>query len=146
MRWSLILSKYKFKIIYVLGKDNEWADALSRRDQDLPKDAHNDRLLDRYIQLLRPEVLIVYATVYAMPVKTRKTRTETEDATQGPPQEFTDTLLIVRELPNELTDWGIAVEQDDEYQAIRKAVKNRERKMPLEYGLKVSITEYTLSL
>ena len=81
-----------------------------------------------------------------MPVKTRKTRTETEDATQGPLQEFTDTLLIVGELPNELTDWGIAVEQDDEYQAIRKAVKNRERKMPPEYGLKDSITECTLSL
>ena len=81
-----------------------------------------------------------------MSVKTRKTRTETEDATQGPPQEFTDTLLIVRELPNELTDWSIAVEQDDEYQAIRKAVENRERKMLLEYGLKVSITECTLSL
>jgi hypothetical protein len=50
-----------------------------------------------------------------MPVKTRKTRTETEDATQGLLQEFTDTLLIVRELPNELADWGTAVEQDDEY-------------------------------
>ena len=50
-----------------------------------------------------------------MPVKTRKTCTETEDATQRPLQEFTDILLIVRELPNELADWGIAVEQDDEY-------------------------------
>ena len=45
-----------------------------------------------------------------MPVKTRKTRTETEDVTQGPLQEFTDILLMVGELPNELTDWGIAVE------------------------------------
>ena len=115
MRWSLILFKYKFKIIYMLKKDNERADALSRRDQDLLRDVYDDRLLDRHIQLLRPEVLAVHATVYAMPVKTRKTRTETEDATQGPLQEFTDTLLIVRELPNELADWGIAVEQDDEY-------------------------------
>ena len=95
MRWSLILSRYKFKIIYVPRKDNERADALSRRDQDLLRDAHNDRLLDRHIQLLRPEVLAAHATVYAMPVKTRKTRTETEDATQGPPQEFTDTPLMV---------------------------------------------------
>ena len=53
---------------------------------------------------------------------------------------------MVRELPNELADWGTAVEQDDECQAIRKAVENRERKMPPEYGLKVSITECTLSL
>jgi len=32
MRWSLILSRYKFKIIYIPGKDNERADALLRRD------------------------------------------------------------------------------------------------------------------
>jgi len=49
MRWSLIFFKYKFKIIYVLGKDNERADALSRRDQDLLRDAYDDRLLDRHI-------------------------------------------------------------------------------------------------
>jgi hypothetical protein len=84
MRWSLILFKYKFKIIYILKKDNERADALSRRDQDLLRDIYNDRLLDRHIYLLRPEVLIAHATVYAMSVKTRKTRTETEDAIQRP--------------------------------------------------------------
>jgi hypothetical protein len=44
MRWSLILSRYKFKIIYIPGKDNKQADALSQRDQDLPKDAFNNRL------------------------------------------------------------------------------------------------------
>ena len=84
MRWSLILSRYKFKIIHVPGKDNERADALLRRDQDLLRDAYDDRLLDRHIQLLRPEVLAAHATVYAMPVKTQKTRIETEDTTQGP--------------------------------------------------------------
>src|SRR5208282_3656250 len=146
VHWSLILSRYKFKIIHVPGKDNERADALSRRDQDLPRDAHDDRLLDRHIQLLRPEVLAAHATVYAMPVKTQKTRIETEDTAQGAPQEFMDTLPIVGELPDELADWGTAIDQDDEYQAIRKAVEDRERKMPLEYGLKVSITECTLSL
>jgi hypothetical protein len=49
MRWSLILSHYKFIIIYVPGKDNKRVDALSRRDQDLPKDAQDDRLMDRHI-------------------------------------------------------------------------------------------------
>jgi len=81
-----------------------------------------------------------------MPVKTQKTRVETKDTAQGPLQEFTDTPPIIGELPDELTDWGTAVEQDDEYQAIRKVVENRERKMPPEYRLKVLITEYTLSL
>jgi hypothetical protein len=34
MRWSLVLSKYNFSIMYIPGKDNVRADALSRRDQD----------------------------------------------------------------------------------------------------------------
>ena len=32
MRWSLILFRYKFKIIYIPGKDNERTDTLSQRD------------------------------------------------------------------------------------------------------------------
>ena len=146
MRWSLILSRYKFKIIHIPGKDNERADALSRRDQDLPKDAFDNRLQDRRIQLLRPEVLAAHTIVLAMPVNTRKTRAKTKGTALRPSQEFTDAPLIVGELPDELTDWRMAVEQDDEYQAIRRAVGNRDRKMPSEYRLKVSIIKYTLSL
>ena len=81
-----------------------------------------------------------------MPVNTRKTRAKTKGTAFRPSQEFSDAPLIVGELPDELTDWRMAVEQDDEYQAIRRAVGNRDRKMPSEYGLKVSITECTLSL
>ena len=55
MRWSLILSRYNFRIRYVLGPENERADALSRRDQDLPKDSEDDRLLGRNMQLIKPE-------------------------------------------------------------------------------------------
>ena len=80
VRWSLILSRYKFKILHVPGKDNERANALSRRDQDLPRTAYDDRLLDRHIQLLRPEVLAAHATIYAMPVRTWKTYTLAGDS------------------------------------------------------------------
>ncbi len=57
MRWSLILSRYNFVIVHIPGKENERADALSRRDQDLPVNADDQRLMDRNIQLLRPEML-----------------------------------------------------------------------------------------
>lgn len=36
MRWSLLLSKFNFVINYIPGKENERADALSRREQDMP--------------------------------------------------------------------------------------------------------------
>ena len=146
MRWSLILSRYKFKIIHVPGRDNERADALSRRDQDLPQDAHDDRLLDRHMQLLRPEVLAAHAIVHAMPVRTQRTRTLAGDNVRAVQRGFTDTPTVVGELPDELTDWNEAVKADEEYCAIRKAVEDGERKMPSEYKLKVSITECTLSL
>jgi hypothetical protein len=45
-----------------------------------------------------------------MLINTRKTRVKTKDTALRPLQEFTDALLIVRELPDELTDWRIAVE------------------------------------
>ena len=57
MRWSLILSRYNFRIIHFPGKKNERADALSRRDQDMP-DNHDERLMDRDVCLLKPEVVV----------------------------------------------------------------------------------------
>ena len=100
IRWSLVLSRYKFKIVHVPGKDNERADALSRRDQDMPKNALDDRLMDRHIQLLRPDVLAAHARVIVMPVRTRRTRT----SIRGVPQTVTDATTTVGELPDELAD------------------------------------------
>lgn len=39
--WSLILSCYKFKLAFRPGK---LADTLSRREQDIPKDASDERI------------------------------------------------------------------------------------------------------
>jgi hypothetical protein len=63
MRWSLILSRYNFRIVHVPGKNNERADALLRRDQDMPHDRSDSRLADRNIQLLKPSVLAKSPTV-----------------------------------------------------------------------------------
>ena len=125
MRWSLILSRYKFQIRHIPGKDNERADALSRRDQDLPRDAKDNRLMDRHMQLLRPEVLAAHARVIAMPVETRRTRaraqenianndsennTESNNAENAlqtateTPQELEGVNTIVGELPDEMAD------------------------------------------
>jgi len=111
MRWSLILSRYKFMIIHVPGKDNERADALSRRDQDLPKDAQDDRLMDRHIQLLRPEVLAAHTKVYAMPAETREMRAITDSNAGDVIRTATDTLreptdspIMVRELTDEMAE------------------------------------------
>jgi len=52
MRWADILSRYNFSITYRPGKQNERSDALSRKEQDLPQDALDDRLKYREVRLL----------------------------------------------------------------------------------------------
>jgi hypothetical protein len=44
IQWSLTLVYYNFTIAYTPSKDNIQADALSRREQDLPVDTTDERL------------------------------------------------------------------------------------------------------
>lgn len=78
MRWSLILSRFNFTIAYVPGKENVRADALSRREQDMPKN-QDERVDYRTKQLLKPSTLIEFpeSINHAAPVRTRRqARTE----------------------------------------------------------------------
>jgi hypothetical protein len=72
IRWSLTLSRFNFKIRHIDGKDNVLADALSRRDQDLPVGNQDNRLQGRYIQLLKPKSIIIEgsptATILLAPI------------------------------------------------------------------------------
>jgi hypothetical protein len=51
VRWSLFLSRFNFKFTCRKGIDNGRADALSRREQDMPGDT-DDRVTSRTFQLL----------------------------------------------------------------------------------------------
>jgi hypothetical protein len=57
MYWSLILSQYNFSISYLPSKENTQADALSRRDQDMPTDATDEQVQYRTVLLIKPEVV-----------------------------------------------------------------------------------------
>jgi hypothetical protein len=63
IRWSLIFSRYNFVIVHILGKENKRADTLSKRDQDLPVNTDDQRLINQNIQLLKPEMLAKYPVV-----------------------------------------------------------------------------------
>jgi hypothetical protein len=102
VRWSLILSKYNFKIRHIDGKDNVLADALSRRDQDMPADSQDDRLQERYVQLLKPGTIVQQGSPLQAIVATTDVTTNA------------NTGLF--------ENWDLAIAADSEYQAIVKAV------------------------
>ena len=126
MRWSLILSRYNFRIIHVPGKYNERADGLFRRDQDMPNNL-DERLLDRRICLLKPQVLV--STNYI----------------QSPPIDPScihdcENSIIGSEMI-ELDVWDSAISEDSQYTRPLEAVKLGKDRFPTDLHLKVSISE-----
>jgi hypothetical protein len=125
IRWSLILSRFNFKIRHIDGKDNILADALSRRDQDLPVDEQDDRIQERQLRLLKPHMIQL----------------------DGSPIASTTTLVapIALETPFELfADWDQAIEHDEELCIVYKAVQEGHRKLPSRLLLKLSIAECSI--
>jgi hypothetical protein len=127
MRWSLILSKYNFTISYIKGRDNPMADALSRRDQDMPKDTLDNRLQDRMVQLLKPEHFRKPQSLHFAPVQTI-----------GPNPRL-EGVASLQEL------WDLAKASDALYEKLCRAVQAGDRIFPTELEVKVSISECALS-
>jgi hypothetical protein len=168
MRWSLILSRYNFTISYIPGKDNERADALSRREQDMPQGASDERIQARTMQLLKPEVIqdLQRGVIRAAPVTTRKRSIRkstpgtvlegetTEGELVSPSQELQEpeqpqesSLSPSQETGTVQLDalWTQAKAEDQVYAAAREAVQQGDRTFPTKLKLLVSIGECSLS-
>ena len=128
MRWSLILSRYNFTISYIPGKMNERADALSRREQDMPH-GQDDRTDYRTMQLLRPGMFKNKNTLSVAPVRTQTERTVRS------PSESTEDLQAL---------WNEAMTHDETYEAARDAIRKEKATFPRELNLKVSLSECSL--
>ncbi len=57
MRWSLMLSQYNFFILYLLSKQNERADALSRQKQNASMNLSDDRVQHCTMQIIHSEMM-----------------------------------------------------------------------------------------
>jgi len=57
MRWSLILSQYNFFILYLLSKQNEKTDALSRQKQNVSINLSDDRVQHCMMQIIHSEIM-----------------------------------------------------------------------------------------
>jgi len=57
MRWSLILLQYNFFILYLLSKQNERADALSRQKQNVSMNLSDNRVQHHMTQIICSEMI-----------------------------------------------------------------------------------------
>ncbi len=57
MRWSLILSQYNFFILYLLSKQNERTDALSRQKQNVSINLSDNRVQHCTMQIIWSEMM-----------------------------------------------------------------------------------------
>ena len=142
MRWSLVLSRYNFKIRHIDGKDNVLADALSRRDQDLPTNNQDCRLQKRYVQLIKSESVITDNS----PINKRSSPLLVSASLPIQPVSPTDPLpddsRTTEPTPSEIfAEWDQVTSDDAEYASVLDAVRKSQRKIPSELSLKVSIAE-----
>jgi hypothetical protein len=137
MRWSLVLSKYNFSIMYIPGKDNVRADALSRRDQDMPTGV-DVRTEYRTIQLLKPQHLreLPEGMIIASPVQTAgPVQQEAGPVQQEAGPERSELELL----------WDEALQLDRSYDKVVECLRDEKRTLPSDLQLKVSISECSLN-
>lgn len=96
-RWADILGRFNLEMLYRPGKQNIRADALSRREQDLPVDTTDERLQKRVIQILKPtsscyeeldegestDTWVMSARIQARPARVQSEPTEEQSDTQN---------------------------------------------------------------
>ena len=116
IRWSEFLSQFNFRLSHRPGKDATVPDALSRREQDVPNDQDDSRLMERQRVMLPP-------TLWASPAQVTPLSPFTNDEQLRPL-------------------WEQATQDDkawNAYTAARDAVASGERVFPRDLELRLSI-------
>lgn len=139
LRWAQFLGRFSnMEIAYRPGKDNPRADALSRREQDMPADATDIRLSRRFLQIFKPVMAETNQDFEEEePLRAFQCQVIEEGLVSGPTQD-------TRKQNNLEKLWEEACHQDNVYQEAWKAVKDGARRFPTALDLKLSIAECRL--
>ena len=138
VRWSQFLGRFpNMEIAYRPGKDNPRADALSRRNEDMPVDATDTRLSQRFLQVFKPAMAESEQDLEEEPLRAFRCQAAEERPILG--------LTLGSKEQNSLEKlWEEACQQDQVYQEAWKAVKDEARRFPTALDLKLSIAECKL--
>ncbi|KAJ6437064.1 hypothetical protein O9K51_10361 [Purpureocillium lavendulum] len=139
-RWAEMLSRYNFTIVHRPGKDAAVPDALSRREQDMPHSAEDERLRGRRIQLLEPAkgggLVTRVKSGYISKGDTDQPGDATAEQDESVENPFTEPEI--QEL------WKEGLKQHNRYWLIRNAVQEGERRLPSQWGLPVMLSECSI--
>lgn len=137
MRWADTLSAFNFELEYRPGKQAIVPDALSRREQDVPKDGGDERLRNREKQLFSPDDFHedgqeVESHGDAQAALCLSVRSECSSEVAAPVR---DDAMSLEE------QWQAAEEGDEKFHVILKAVRDGLPKFPKELQLQLNIGE-----
>jgi hypothetical protein len=145
MRWQLILSKFNPVIQYRPGKEGGLPDALTRRDQDLPKEG--DQRLDYRMAQLIPEGMIRGDTIRLAPAAVPRHFLPS----LGNGSESTTRTGPLAELERSFTDqlrtlWITGVAEDKDFARLKEVVELGGRVFPADLNtkIKVSVSDCTI--
>ncbi|KAM4057637.1 reverse transcriptase (RNA-dependent DNA polymerase) [Hirsutella rhossiliensis] len=136
-RWAETLSRYSFTIKHRPGKEAVVPDTLSRREQDMPHSAEDDRLQGRRVQLLQRNkggLVTKVKSGYVTKGDTDQPDDATTDQDDSIENPFSDPEL------QKLWDEGV---KHNRYWLIQ-AVQQGERRLPSHWGLPVMLSECSI--
>ena len=138
IRWWQELSRYNFCINYRPGKNNAAADALSRREQDMPMSDTDERLQCRNGQLLKMEKHMLKVSRAPFP----DSKDDDETLWVGPAQLDSAPDKVPDEIPESLQNlWFTAISSDSTYLAVAKAIKEGSRTLSPALQLRITLAE-----
>jgi transposase InsO family protein len=152
MRWSHWLSRFNYEMHYRPGKLAARPDALSRREQDMPQDADDDRLKARDrclvpLRIIASRMRVQVSRVHKV-MSNLDARSADECSNQccNQPRCVTSRTTRAEEslLPLE-EHWKEAAQSDASLKEMQKAVKEGDTRFPSKLRVRVSIAECSMS-
>jgi transposase InsO family protein len=146
MRWALELSEYNFKIVHRPGTLQATSDALSRRDQDMPKNVDDERLAERNQKFLRAgddgklTLTMKRAETAGSRWKEQGDKDEESEEAANPACYESHPAAPFNAGPLQRL-WEEGLGENHRYWKIRQAVLSGERKFPSAWGLPIAIAE-----
>ena len=123
-RWAEYLANFKFEVTYRPGKENTQADALTRREADIPKDSQDDRQQHQMQTLLpparlHPRIRMQFETLEPLEPEVDITLAERIHIAQQKDEFCLDTIRLLRENARRSPDVSLAYCAEDDQGLLR---------------------------